>query len=360
MIDLDRASLDRVLPAPAGSPDWDDVLGRSRVHARTRRVITIAVVAAIAVLATASAFAVRAIVFDGGGVTALPPVSATPSEPWSGSLVLRYHGRPPGGPLTAQVWVYADGRVISRTFDGAVGVGGIRTGFIERRLTPESVELLHAKVVATGLLGRDGKLLVRLSEFGSVQARRGDRLVTLLWGDLSFFPERRPRRATDGEEATIARMTRWLFAAPAALPARAWASREPRAFVPSSYAICFSRRRARDLFLPHALPPYRALPLLPDAARDLLAGRTRAFSTFGVRSRCSELTIEDTRALYSILSAAGFEPDPLPLGMTPWGPTAVPDGLATNVRFRGRPPNRSLFIAFEPILPHGQWELMPG
>lgn len=359
MIGLDRTSLDRVLPVTAGSADWNDVLGRSRVRARSRRVITLATVVAIAILATASAFAVRAIVFDGGGVTALPPDSAMPSQPPIGSLVLRYHGRPPDGPAVAQVWVYADGRVISRTFDGAVGLDGIRTGFLERRLTRESVAFLHAKVVATGLLERDGKLLARRNNFGSVQARRGKRLVTLAWGDQGFFLTRRPGRATDGEEAAIARITRWLFAAPAELPAQAWTSLEPRGYVPSLYAICFSRRRA-PRFLPRRVPPSPAARFLPESARDLLAGRTRTFRTFGVQARCSQLPIDDTRSLYLILDAAGFRRDPLPLGTTSWGLPAAPDGLASNVRFQARRPNHTLFIAFEPILPHGQWELMPG
>ena len=30
MIDLDRDSLDRLLPTAAGAPDWDDVMSRSR------------------------------------------------------------------------------------------------------------------------------------------------------------------------------------------------------------------------------------------------------------------------------------------------------------------------------------------
>ncbi|HET9462007.1 MAG TPA: hypothetical protein VFO56_08735, partial [Gaiellaceae bacterium] len=99
MTDLDRISIDRLLPASLGGPDWDDVLARSRAHEKRRRLITLAVAVLAAVVATASSFAVRAIVFDGGGVTALPPLGTKPSTPATGRIVLDF--RVP----EAQVWV---------------------------------------------------------------------------------------------------------------------------------------------------------------------------------------------------------------------------------------------------------------
>ena len=36
MTDLDRTSLDRILPATPGSPDWDDVLDRAGARSGTR------------------------------------------------------------------------------------------------------------------------------------------------------------------------------------------------------------------------------------------------------------------------------------------------------------------------------------
>ena len=90
MTDLDRVSLDRILPAASGSADWDDVLRRSgaRHGGRRRRLVVLAVVALVAV-ATASAFGVRAFVLD-KGIVGLPPVGATPSTPENGVLEMYY------------------------------------------------------------------------------------------------------------------------------------------------------------------------------------------------------------------------------------------------------------------------------
>ncbi|MGH3137523.1 MAG: hypothetical protein ACRDPV_13645 [Gaiellaceae bacterium] len=366
MTELDRAALDRVLPATAGSPDWDDVLGRSREHEKRRRLITLAVVAVTAVLATASAFAVRAIVFDGGGVTALPREGATPSAPATGRLVLSYHGRPLGGPPVVQVWVYADGRIVRRTFDGPAGVGGIRTGFIERRLTHEGVELLRSKIVSTGLFDRDRAVrTTNANFFGSMQVQTGGRLVTLGWGAHPFFWQHVKRAALltdDQAQAAVARLIDWILDPASALPTRAWESREPRAYVPSKYAICYMRARVPANVLEYVDRPSRALRALPAAARDLLRGKIRAFSSSGFRTQCSELTIEDARALYVILRESGYEQDPFATGKTPFatGPAPGPDNVVNNIRFQAPRPNQTLFIAFEPILPHGSWELMPG
>jgi Tol biopolymer transport system component len=50
--ELDRASLERILDTPSGSPDWDDVLSRSRAHRRVHR-RPLAVLVAAALVATA-------------------------------------------------------------------------------------------------------------------------------------------------------------------------------------------------------------------------------------------------------------------------------------------------------------------
>jgi hypothetical protein len=58
MTDLDRTSLDRILPSTTGSPDWDDVMSRSRAQLgrRRRRVVVAIAAAALVVVGTASAF----------------------------------------------------------------------------------------------------------------------------------------------------------------------------------------------------------------------------------------------------------------------------------------------------------------
>jgi hypothetical protein len=125
--ELDRASLDRILPSTPGSADWDDVLGRFRAARgrRRRRVAALAAAGVLVAAGTASAFGtVRDFVLDRGFV-GLPPQGATPSAPESGELVLSLYGRStthirqgedpdgvgqPIDPLT-RVWVYADGRM---------------------------------------------------------------------------------------------------------------------------------------------------------------------------------------------------------------------------------------------------------
>ena len=76
MTDLDRASLDRVLPSTPGSADWDDVMSRSRARQgrRRRRLVVLAAAALVAVVGTASAFGgVRDLFLDKGFI-GLPPV----------------------------------------------------------------------------------------------------------------------------------------------------------------------------------------------------------------------------------------------------------------------------------------------
>ena len=59
MIDLDRASVDRILPATPGAADWDDVLSRVRAHQgrRRRRLVVLAAASLFLATATATGFA---------------------------------------------------------------------------------------------------------------------------------------------------------------------------------------------------------------------------------------------------------------------------------------------------------------
>jgi len=65
VIDLDREILDRVLPAPSGSPDWSDVMSRADEHRgrRRRRLVALAAAALIVVGAASGFAAVRDLIF---------------------------------------------------------------------------------------------------------------------------------------------------------------------------------------------------------------------------------------------------------------------------------------------------------
>ncbi len=145
MTDFNRSALDRILPASAGSADWDDVLGRSCKHERRRRLITLAAAALVAVVVTASAFAVRAFVLD-KGFSGLPPVGATPSTPERGVLEMYYWVHDVRG--RTRSWVYADGRLIRLgvTRDNGTPLPGLR----EQRLTREGVRLLRSEIISAG------------------------------------------------------------------------------------------------------------------------------------------------------------------------------------------------------------------
>jgi hypothetical protein len=78
MTDLERTNFDRILPSTTGSPDWADVMSRSRAQLgrRRRRVVVALAAAALVALGTASAFgSVREFVRDVGFI-GLPPQGA--------------------------------------------------------------------------------------------------------------------------------------------------------------------------------------------------------------------------------------------------------------------------------------------
>ncbi len=366
-MDLDRASLDRVLPSTPGPADWNDVMGRVHAHQgrRRRHLVVLAVVALLAV-GTACAFGVRAILLDEGS-TALPPEGATPSTPETGELVIHYYGRPGlGHPPVHQVWVYADGRMIWRDEAGPVGVadaaGEVRTGFLEQRLTTEGVELVRSELISTGLFDRDRSLLDSREWFwGSMQVRIGDRLVSVDWSGPPGSPDwlqGRPAPATPEQASALGHLTEALSDPASWLPASAWEDRQIKAYVPSRYAICYWRPGEPPAYESELLEPSRVVRLLPAGAEALLRGKDRAYEIWNWNNTallepgmCSEVMTEEARALAEIFRQAGFGRDPLAGG--------VPQGTWENDRFLTPAPN-DVLVAFEPILPHGQWEQMGG
>ena len=84
MTDFDRASLDRILPAALGSPDWDDVMSRSGARQGRRRWALVALAAAILVggLLVTPAFGIGGRLLDLiKGAPGPPQVAGTPT--WS-------------------------------------------------------------------------------------------------------------------------------------------------------------------------------------------------------------------------------------------------------------------------------------
>jgi hypothetical protein len=302
---------------------------------RRRKIAVLALAALVVVVATASALAVRAFVLHQGFI-GLPPQGATPSTPESGELVLHYFGPNPGVHGKSRIWVYTDGRLISlRDADYPEGANSASTGFLEQRLTPEGVELLRSEVISTGLLAHEpapgGEALPGETEPGyiEIEVRDGDRLVPV-------------ERARDVERL-VARITdpaSWL-------PASAWQDREIRAYVPSTFAVCYGA-------WPPAQPIERSriLSLLPAAAGDLLRGRDSmlregrfvlAGQDLGaVVEYCSDVTIEEARALAQTLDHERLEP-------------FMP---ASRLSYRFEVPGSNgdmVQIYFEPYLPHGEF-----
>ena len=337
--------------------NWDDVLDRAgarrvgrrlgpRVEGRRRLLVVLAAVALV-VVATASAFAVRAFVID-KGIVGLPPVGATPSTPESGVLEMYYyvHGGRVRDYGRSRSWVYADGRLI-RVGASRVDGRGIR-GFIEQRLTREGVKLLRSEIVSAGGFGHaqppPGNESLDPLRPPTIQVRKGDRLVPLTWAsDL----KRLEARLTDPQL--------WL-------PASAWKQRKIRAYVPSKFDVCASAVVVPDLDKPRQgrlvpMGPARIVALLPAAAQNVL--RERDWRTEvsrlgfpgarrGVYGGCFAVTTSEARSLAKALDGAG--------------PAFARKGGAINLnyKFDAPSPSRQVWISFGPFLPHGETTCAPA
>jgi hypothetical protein len=349
--ELDRISLERILPTTSASPDWDDVMSRSGAHPSHRRRRLIALAAAALVAAgTASASGTVRDFFLGKGFIGLPPQGAVPSQgtvpnqgnvpstPERGKLVLFYWGPAPGnlelgrhGVGKSRIWVYADGRLIFlREANISQGASHLLTGFLEQRLTPEGVELLRSEVVAKGLLGPDQQALgSEPVPFGiQITVRNGNRLVRVDWA-----------RDVKGLVARLADPASWL-------PASAWEDREIRAYVPSRYVVCYGDGE----WPPQQIELSRILTLLPAPAAELLRARDRREEG---HTYCSDLTTEEARALAKALDDGGPQNG---LG-DERGPART---YRLEYRFEAPGPTReTIEIFFEPYLPHGEWICSP-
>jgi hypothetical protein len=281
------------------------------------------------------------------GFIGVPPEGATPSTPERGELVLSYWTSP------TRMWVYADGRLIwVRHGDFPYGANDRSTGYLEQRLTPEGAELLRSEVIATGLFGHDLDLIGIQGLFGEIEVRNGDRLVRVAWGDYSNDPD--PTIATAEQASALQRLDVRLADPASWLPASAWEDREIRAYVPSRFSVCYEG-------MDDPLPASRILASLPPAAEDLLRStdRTRLESGPSVDGEgtrdwvqyCSEVTTEEARALAEAFDDdPGFEKDPVVEAYGLVYQTAIgPSGTL----------DPTVWVAFEPILPHGDWSCSP-
>jgi hypothetical protein len=248
--------------------------------------------------------------------------------------------------------VYADGRVITRTEGDPPSY--LIEGLFEQRLTSEGVDLLLSRLLSTGLFERDGEFTS--PRWGGIQVRDGDRWISVGWG-CAYVGDAADRCRTIAEEPAAGQRSDlvWLSEGLADLaswlPASAWESRERAPYVPSRYAICY--RQSNEAW--RYLRPSRVSGWLPAAAQDLLRGKDESYDLFSSSAdgdmqgplACSEVSLEEARALEEILSEAGFY---------------RPAGWALSLTLRGEAPDPpgAFDVSFEPILPHGRWELMGG
>lgn len=209
-----------------------------------------------------------------------PPEGARPSRPEHGELITSDWGIHP----FYAVYVYADGRLIWERSELGVGwpagkdfpegPSGYTTGLVERRLTPEGVELLRSRTVPL-----------------------------------------------EGQHSLPASQ----------LPAPAWEDAEFGSYVPATFAVCFwpdgnaTRADAIDQL------PARAQDLLRGRERTFEAGPADEPFTLS----CFEVTTDQARALGRIFGRdARFRQDRLGVRDEPWYRFSHGDGAArTNIAF---------------------------
>ena len=259
---------------------------------RTTGLVALALVFALAVAAAGSASTTPDSLpthFAG-----FPAEGLKASTPTTGRLLIGLR------PTETTTWnVYSDGRVIWQkwTSSGEAtvvpnGASRLDTGYVQQRLTPEGVQLLRSKILATGLF--EHNLMLDVGSYHAWayhQVRRGDRMVT-----VNGVPSPDPSWNQTFTKATLAqtRALAWiekLVADPARLvPTRAWAKRQIRAFVPARYVVAFDRS-------------YPEISKLPSPAGKVLA-RYKPLERHG----CQVMTTGKARALLQAFVEAGMSP----------------------------------------------------
>ena len=174
----------------------------------------------------------------------LPPKSTEPSTPAEGDVVLQTVGIHPWH----YIQVYADGRVIWSRQTGFTGNSrtSSTTGWLERRLTPEGVDLVRSGAI-------------RLADLD----------------------------------------------APSQVPASLWEDPDTKPYVPSRYAVCAAWTQETMRLLPQ-----RTQDLLRGQTDEQAVQIGEAYFSWlrGERGvACPEMTIEEARALDRIFLELGFE-----------------------------------------------------
>ena len=277
----------------------------------------------------------------GAGLIGLPFEGATPSDPAPGELVLRFEDAFSGKTM----WLYADGRLIwSRFHYVPTNASASFIGLFEQRLTPDGVEFLRSRTIATGLFESDLALArVGYAPFLRIEVRNGDRFVGVTWAWRGITGDA-PVATT--EQASTLRDLNTLLTDQAAWPPTAWADQAMREYVPSEYSICVRG-------VPTQIEPAQGWDLLPERAQDLLRAVRQTQEEKGMpkNGACSRMTTNDTRTLALILEDAGVR-------------RAEPERGAFWLRYVLDDPRGSaneIWFSFEPVLPHGEaiW-LGPG
>jgi hypothetical protein len=227
--------------------------------------------------------------------------TTAPSEPAFGEPVLRLSG-------DFEVAIYADGRVI-----WAIGDGD--PGYLQRRLTPEGVERLRSRAVSTGLFEQDQGLTLDLVDDpglrehgvvrGSMEVRRGDRSVIVVWGEdrsvvrswAEAFVARdleRTSPATAEQETEVSELVAFFRDPTAWRLSKSWYMQpETSPFVASRIRVVYDQ----------GAPDWS---LLPPRAREVVSSRLAGLAR---GDECQAILTDQARKVARALTQAGIDAD---------------------------------------------------
>jgi hypothetical protein len=293
------------------------------------------------------------------GFIGLPPGGAAPSTPEHGELVLEFFGTPPSIDRWTHMWMYADGRLIWWQDVNEPNDSGL-TGLLERRLTPEGLDLVLSEVISTGLFDKNldlaiegltpadsGPHALKCGSGPGIEVRNRDRLVSLTW--LRGCGEPELQLATPDQADAVVRLVGRLADPASWLPEHAWEDQEIRAYVPSRYAICANLVDLPAGVSVSARPKTSEIvDQLPGPVKALIYADGRVIPESG---GCYEVTTDEARAIVRALDDAGLEPEP------PIATAEAAHAAAVSLTYVFDTPELTWadgFVSFLTILPHGE------